>query len=285
MKGGILVWTVLSEKSTECYRCKKRGHIARDCKEQPKPHQDKNGCRKKPYHPKQKEKNNHGDHGRKENNRQGGNRRTGKTQKGKSSVLMARGRSRSHSPATSYSEGKEIEIFLDSAASDHIVENENILNNEVNIMDHPKTIVCANGSEVKVTKKGNVEFETWNDEGKIYQHTITDVLANNKFSSNLLSAGKLVRKGYYIILNDEKDIVKRKSDGVAVLRFPFDGNYWKMTLNVKEGGSKGVALLTSADKKVKRETSRRNRKKRKAENTQVSDLEVEGKNQDGREGK
>lgn len=55
----------------------------------------------------------------------------------------------SDSPTSAF-EVEEIDIiFLDLAASDpdHTFKDESILSNEVNMMDHPKTIMCVNGSE------------------------------------------------------------------------------------------------------------------------------------------
>lgn len=104
--------------------------------------------------------------------------------------------------------------FLDSGASDHLVNDESYfsVSSELN---SPITIsVAKSGESLQAFKVGEINVsQTLN--GKIVRCVIKNVLYVPHLRKNLLSAGKIEQNGLSIVLNNGKAEIHNKNDQVA----------------------------------------------------------------------
>lgn len=99
--------------------------------------------------------------------------------------------------------GNDTHWTMDTGASDHLTVNKDLLNfykKETN------KIQTANGAEIISPGKGNIQFETTNDNG-----LIKNVLYCPSLTQNLLSAGKLADQGCTVIFNKTNCFVLENS--------------------------------------------------------------------------
>lgn len=92
--------------------------------------------------------------------------------------------------------GKSL-VILDSGATEHYFNDTNFLSHKEELKGE-KTVWCANREKIALKEKGEVCMRL--KEGTAC--VLPEAFAHKDFSSNLLSASKLVLSGNYIILDD-----------------------------------------------------------------------------------
>lgn len=97
--------------------------------------------------------------------------------------------------------------MLDSGASDHNINDENLFFDYVNLESPIKIAVAKCGEYIHATKQGKVKLWSRNQ----YQITLENVLFCQEVPQNLLSIRKMQDAGFSIEFNSEGVIVRNKS--------------------------------------------------------------------------
>lgn len=137
----------------------------------------------------------------------------------------------------------EITFILDSGASDHIVNREELFDNFVILNPVFLISVAKNGQFVSATKKGSMKVTS----NMGVQGTLEDVLFCPEVPYNLMSVSKLQKAGYTIIFNKEDAQIYRH--GKCIMKGMFSNNLIKLNFVVNEKSNIHVSQLYNANNK------------------------------------
>lgn len=132
----------------------------------------------------------------------------------------------------------EIDFFVDSGASKHLVKEEPNMTDAVNLIK-PTPIGCAKeGEMLSATKKGNLEIavkENCND----VPFNLQDVLYVPDLKENLLSVNQFDEAGCRIIFENRE--VKIFHNDILIARAPAVGNLYKVRYRLRNEIGTNVA--------------------------------------------
>jgi hypothetical protein len=114
--------------------------------------------------------------------------------------------------------------ILDSGATNHICCLRELF---TTIQLFKSSVLVADGRQIQIEGKGNVELETISN-GKRIKITMTDVLFAPTMKINLISIGILAKKGFSMIFSNQKCKIKFENRLVAKL------DQWKQNTNLYE---------------------------------------------------
>ena len=153
----------------------------------------------------------------------------------------------------------KISWFLDSGATNHICCMRESFKT---IQTFKSKVITANGNEIPIEGKGIVELETITN-GKRIKIKMTDVLFAPMMKINLISIGKLTKRGFSLIFNDNDCTIKLGNRLVTKL------DQWKYNTNLYE-----LRVIPKTEEKLKQVETRLNTRKIK-ENTNLKEASDE----------
>ena len=95
--------------------------------------------------------------------------------------------------------------LLDFGATNHMCWEKNIFKE---LKPHTSTVIVGDGRSLPVKGKGSIEMNAMCENGKIIKLTVYDALYVPELRTNLISIGKLNKKGYKIIFEDDKYMIQ-----------------------------------------------------------------------------
>lgn len=95
--------------------------------------------------------------------------------------------------------GNKITFLLDSGASDHIINREDLFINHINLLTPLKISIAKNGEFISATKKGTLHVTS----NMGFQGVLEDVLFCPEVPYNLLSVSKMQRAGLTVIFDQQ----------------------------------------------------------------------------------
>uniref|UniRef100_A0AAV1UMW7 Uncharacterized protein n=1 Tax=Peronospora matthiolae TaxID=2874970 RepID=A0AAV1UMW7_9STRA len=134
--------------------------------------------------------------------------------------------------------------ILDSGASRHLVNDESLLIDSTACVYE---IAMADGESLRLTRVGSVRLEVL-ARGLKVTVTLTKVYLAPRLAKNIVSYGKLERKGFALVYDGNKRALARRSDGTVVFDVAIDSNVlYVKTTATRERHRAGDAIVAALE--------------------------------------